>query len=153
MNATIENVHEYLTYKYEEFKYDDGRTEKGCLTVSWDCENEKIDDLMSNEFRGDLNEMGRKNLKWIDEVKKKANWVKGDKLTLFTKTNCDGNYYVWWNLDKSEYPSIVTVMIEPSGYAVLQHYNHYTSDSTHNPSSLMIRSESVYNDEQFDKLK
>lgn len=149
MSITIENIHEHLTYEYEEFHYDDENS-KGRLMVMWDCENEEIDTLMEGEFRGDLSEMGRKNLMWIEEVKKRANWKEGETLTLFTKTNCDSCYYVWWNLDKTEYPSIVSVMIEPTGYAVLRHYNCYTTDTTYNPSVLMIRSESVYNDKVCD---
>ena len=154
MSITIETIHEHLTYEYEVFYYDDAwmkssEPQKGRLTVSWDYENEEIDTLMGDEFRGRLDQMGRKNLMWIEEVKNRANWKKGETLTLMTKSNCDGCCYVWWYLDKR--PIVLCdVMIEPNGYAVLQHLNHYTYVNTYNPYVLMIRSESVYNDNVYE---
>ena len=146
----IETLHEHITYEYEEFNEDGKMT--GRLTVMWDYENDEIDNFMNNEYRGDLHEMGRKNLMWIEEVKARANWKKGETLTLFTRMKFDGEFFVFWNLDKSIIHWI-DVMIEPAGYAVLKHFNHYTSDSSCNPHTVMIRSNSVYNDKCFDNNK
>jgi len=138
---TIENVHKQIQYEYEVSKpyYDDKY--EACLTVQWDDENEEINELLTNDFRGDLHDMKRKNLMYIEEVKKRANWKKGEKLAITSKQNCDGCFYLYWNVDKTEdYER--DLVIEPNGYIVVRHFNHYVFDG----NAFFIRVDSVYND-------
>jgi len=137
---TIENVHNHITYDYEEYEYyvEKDRAE---LKVTWDHENEEIDEIMDGDFSGNLSYYGRKNLMYIEEVKKRANWKKGEKLAITSKQNCDGCFYLFWNVDKTEdYER--DLVIEPNGYIVVRHFNHYVFDG----KPFFIRVDSVYND-------
>lgn len=144
---TRANIHKHCDYEY----YTCADETVGCLEVIWDDENTKIDKIMEEEYSPSLNNMKKKNLMYIEKVKELAKWKEGETLSLFTKSNVDCCFRVYWNLDKSVY-EFTSIMIEPTGYAVLRHYNHYTSDSSTNPSALMIRSDSVYNDKVCDKI-
>ena len=154
---TIENVHNHITYDYEIYEHDDGK-DQAELKVMWDHENEEIDELLDSDFRGDLDCMGRKNLMYIEEVKKRANWVKGEKITIQHKQNCDGCVYLYWNVDKTDdyLPSgnvlgmllEGSLVIEPEGYVLVRHFNHYVRDC----SKFYIRVNSVYNDSVYDEL-
>jgi len=146
---TIENVHKHIRYEYEEFipTYDDKY--QACLTINWDYKNQEIDELLDNDFRGNLHNVKRKNLMYIEEVKKRANWKKGEKLAIYHKQNCDGCFYLYWNVDKTEdyLPNGKLIesdlVIEPNGYIVVRHFNHYIFDDG---KPFYIRMDSVYND-------
>ena len=130
MEINLENIHFHISY---ENLLDDDDT----ACVSWDFENEDIDKIMSDENQWDIKLEKRKNLIWIEEIKKKFNWKKGVEVYIEMKQNCDGCFYCW-AIDKDAFPDFI---IEKSGYASIRTYNNYTRDEND-----FVRVDSVYND-------
>ncbi len=136
---TKQNLH--LLLKYEFDVSDDGETS---MKVSWDEDNEILEDLMNSEVRP---EFGAKlNLLWIDKIKEKLNWKIGDKkVYMFLKKNTDGYFVVWYSYEK-QYSDCI---LETSGYVCRRYFNMYSLDESSDDGikySFMIRTESLYND-------
>jgi len=154
MRITVKNLGDYIKldpeYTYEVEKDEDDEEDCDadvCMTFMWEVEdeklNEKLCDLAKKEFR--LRDLKKRNLMWIEEVKKYANWKKGEYIYINTKTNCDLCYYVWFN--KKRTVCHYDVIVEPSGYVAMQFFNHYTRDEDEDiKSAMFIRPDSIYND-------
>lgn len=122
--------------------YEDGR-----LVCEWNYENELIDEMMSREFKVTLDDLQfKRDLMWIRQLRVTANWRKGDYLYAYLKSNCDGACCIWFSKIKSEL-GYYDVIVEPSGYASMCVFNHYTQDTDDDIASKMyIRIDSEYND-------
>jgi len=59
----------------------------------WEYKNDKLDNIIENDIR--YNPEHKQNLMWIEIIKKRNNWKKGEELYLSLKCNCDGAFYVW----------------------------------------------------------
>ena len=120
-------------------------SEEGLLSISWDYENDKVDALMSNEYKP---KFGNKlNMMWIKKLIEVSGWVIGDSLYCDMKCNCDGWFYVWYSKEKKH--NCYDLIIEPNGYVSRRYFNHYSMDEIKEDNiqfSMTIRTESVYND-------
>jgi len=136
---TKQNLH--LLLKYEFDITDDGETS---MTVSWDEDNEILEDLIDMEVRPDLGV--KLNLLWIEKIKEKLNWKIGDKkVYMFLKKNTDGYFVVWYSYN-NQFSSCI---LETSGYVCRRHYNMYNTDESPDDDikySFFIRSDCLYND-------
>ena len=124
--------------------------EPNVVYFTWDYEDKKVDDIMSNEERNNITILRRKCLMWVEEVKKIANWKEGETLHINTKSNCDGCFRAYWcKEDHPDFRYYEDVVVEPSGYVLMRTFNLYTWDE---PRTFNIRVSSVYNDKVCDKL-
>ena len=107
----ITYTHKQLTYE-NDYNYDsedeDDIIKKqnnipNYVCILWDYRNDTLDNIISNDIR--YNPDHKQNLMWIETIKKRNNWKKGEELYLSFKCNCDGAFYVW-------------------GYKTLQGYNN-----------------------------
>ena len=142
---SVDNLHHHIYY-------DDYEIDVDVLVISWDCENELLDDLMNEEMSPTLG--SKLNLMWIEKLKEKANWKENtEELYAYVKTNCDGAFYVYYSNNKKDI-GFVSLIIEKNGYVSRNYYNIYTADTTDDiKHSSYIRTESVYNDCNYDKIK
>jgi hypothetical protein len=62
MTATLKNIMKHIVMEIDE--------ENNSIIFSWDDEDKKVDKIMTNDFRGDINRMTKKSLLWIEEIKK-----------------------------------------------------------------------------------
>lgn len=148
---TLRNAHKGINMgtdpEYNTVCENTGLTE---MYFEWDYENEKLDKIAENEFRlhwGDK----KKNMLWIDDLKKNADWKAGEYIYAFTKTNCDGTYYVNWTKNKTlKCGSVfnwVNVIVEPSGYVCMKCFNNYSiAQDDDIKYEHWVRVESLYND-------
>ena len=124
------------------------------ITFVWDCENEKLNDTADTEFRYSFGDK-KKNLMWIEELKRIADWKKGEYIYAFTKTNGDGYYNVFFRKDKPvETIKSYDIIIERSGYVCMSAFNQYSFDEDEDIKwgRNFVRVESVYND-KISKIK
>jgi hypothetical protein len=143
---TIKNLGKHIKYEPDDtLKYDE---ETGCNSIIfvWDCGNEKIDNLANNEYRYCLGDK-KKNLMWIEELKRIANWKPDEYIYAYTKTNADGYFSVYYKKDKIGF-NWYNVIIEPSGFVCMGAFNLYNDDRDEDIkfSKIFIRVDSVYND-------
>ena len=118
---SVDNLHHYI-------KYDDYDIDGDVLVISWDFENEILDDLMDEELCPTLG--SKLNLMWIEKLKEKANWKENtEELYAYVKTNCDGAFYVWYSKNKKDL-GFVNLIIEKNGYVSRKYYNLYTTNTT-----------------------
>ena len=157
MTTTLKNIMKQIEI---EINVDDDDIDNHHMLFKWNDENKKVDKIMNNEYKGDLNQMKKKSLLWIEEIKKIAKWKQGEMLWINTKTYGDGHFIAWWNTDVNCLGnSCADIIIEPTGYCVMRHFNHYSSndDKENNITwKVMIRVDSVYNDnisKQISKMK
>ena len=148
---SIENIHQKITYDYDGFEdCDEG---VGGLYILWDYEDETLDDLMNNEHHPKMGK--RLNLMWIEKIKEMGDWKLGEKLYILTKSNSDGNFSCWFSKNKKEVGN-VHFIVEKNGYVSVRYFNQYTLDEDDEDeikTNVMFRPESVYNDENCNKLK
>ena len=85
------------------------------FTISWDDYDEVVDEVMNNDamavviYDNKPNEIEfKKNMMWLEPIKKYFNWKKGKKLYLRLKMNADGWFNVWENSTVNNYQYIVT---------------------------------------------
>ncbi len=144
----IETIQNKLRYEYD--------TEENCLTTIWDCDNEDIDKIMSNEFRYDLyDNKDQKSLMWVEKLKECVNWKEGEKLYIRTKSNGDG-YFNSWAYRKGCFADMI---LEKNGYISMCCHNTSTygwdffGDDDDIQPYVYIRAVSVFNNINYDKLK
>ena len=147
-DISVETIHQHIDYDTTGFEDCD----EGVLgvNISWDYEDEKLDDLMENETFPKIGE--KLNLMWIEKLKEMSDWKLGEKLYIFAKSNCDGNFNCWFSKNKS----CSNFIVEKNGYVSVGYFNKYTMDEDDEDGikfSFMYRAESVYNDKNFDDLK
>jgi hypothetical protein len=87
----VENLHEcFKAEKGDEYWNDPENT----IVVEWDIDNKLVDDMMEDDYNVmDIDTKG--NCMWIEEVKKQANWERGQRLNINLKQNCDGCFFVF----------------------------------------------------------
>lgn len=138
---------------HKQCSYDDDcglELEDNCMCISWD--NAKISKTMQGERRYTLENAKKKNLLWIEEVKKRANWKAGEELFLSTKSHCDSCFFVWWERERSA--NFIDIVIEKSGYVSMRACNNYCWDENEEVKcSFFIRADSVYNDNICKQIK
>ena len=147
MSITIENIHNHIRYDLYDCEDD-----LESFAISWDYENKKVDKIMTEETNYYLNSK-RQNLMWVEIIKNKIKWVKGEEIYIFIKCNCDGAFWCWFSRDRSKV-GYVSMIIEKSGYVSRQCYNYYTDDKTEDIKyGLYIRVSSYYNDAICDLIR
>ena len=89
-----------MDYKYTYQTDKDDPDAHNWIMIVWADKNGDItpdeEELYSNEFYH-TNPLSQN---WIDIVKKESKWVKGEKLYIDKKINCDGCCYLWWYKEK-----------------------------------------------------
>jgi hypothetical protein len=157
--VTSDTLHEFLhcsnKYRWETdeeaviSEREDGKT----MHITWDGDDEKLEELMSFERHGGDVESGetkpKLNLRWLEEVRKMYNWVEGEELRLQSKVNSSGAMYCW-----REEKSLPHIIIEKSGFACVRFYNKYIwmgdegedEVSDYAKNVFFVRVDSVYND-------
>lgn len=139
---TLKSLHNHIKYDQDECVQEEG---KKVLNISWDYNNEKIDKLMTAEHRPEFGD--KLNMMWVEKLKEKSGWVKGEKLYAFLKSNSDGYFNVWYSKNKEEV-SLVHLIIEPTGYVSRAYFNNYTMDQYKEDDVqyvFFMRTESIYN--------
>jgi hypothetical protein len=143
---TLKNLHNHI--KYDEWVQEE---DKNVLNISWDYNNEKLDKLMNTEHRPLIN--NKLNMMWIEKLKEKSGWVKGEKLYVYLKSNSDGYFNVWYSKNKEEY-GVSDLIIEPTGYVSRAYFNNYSTDQYKEDNiqyHFYMRTESIYNNFIADK--
>ena len=141
-NITIENLHTHIKYDIDEWV---NETDKKVLMVSWDYENDDLDNLMATELHPEFND--KLNMLWVNKLIEKSGWVKGEKLYAYLKSNADGYFNVWYSKIKEEI-ELAHLIIEPTGYVSRGYFNNYTTDQYKEDDIqylFYMRTESVYN--------
>ena len=113
--------------------------------VSWDYENDDLDNLMATELHPEFND--KLNMLWVNKLIEKSGWVKGEKLYAYLKSNADGYFNVWYSKIKEEI-ELAHLIIEPTGYVSRGYFNNYTTDQYKEDDIqylFYMRTESVYN--------
>ena len=142
-NITIENLHTHIKYDVDEWVHE---TDKKVLMVSWDYENDDLDNLMTTELRPEFND--KLNMLWVNKLIEKSGWIKGEKLYAYLKSNADGYFNVWYSKIKEEI-GLAHLIIEPTGYVSRAYFNNYTTDQYKEDNIqyvFFMRTESIYND-------
>ena len=143
---TIRNIGKHIKYDEESLELED--EEPNCYSICfvWDCRNEKIDDIANKEFRYNISDK-KKNLMWINELKRVADWKQGEYIYAYTKTNGDGYYNVYFKKDKINF-NWYNLIIEPKGFVCMECFNLYTTDRDDDIKygGMFVRVNSVYND-------
>lgn len=148
-NPTIKNI---LTYfKIEE--WEDEEVGFSFIEKGYTYDNEKLFDKihtkMYNEIRMSFGDKKKKSLMWIEEVKHRSNWKKGDIIYGYAREK-HYTYQIDWN--KNEKKMFPTFIIDPQGFVALSVFNHYSSEETDLIKDVSyIRPNSLYND-KIDKL-
>ena len=142
-NITIENLHTHIKYDIDEWVR---QVDKKVLMVSWDYENDDLDNLMTTELRPELND--KLNMLWVNKLIEKSGWIKGEKLYAYLKSNADGYFNIWYSKIKEEI-GLAHLIIEPTGYVSRAYFNNYTTDQYKEDNIqyvFFMRTESIYND-------
>ena len=66
-NITIENLHTHIKYDIDEWVHE---TDKKVLMVSWDYENDDLDNLMTAEHHPEFND--KLNMMWVKKLIEKS---------------------------------------------------------------------------------
>jgi hypothetical protein len=143
---SVKYIHKYISYDDEvnkkyEMNFD---IENNCLLVGWDMANDKIDRIMCDDFRPIL---GKKlNLMWVDKIKEKAKWSKGEIIYINTIVKY-GETFCWFSRDREE-NGIKHFIIDKLGYVSVRYYNNYTFEEHTEDLKhyFYVRADSYYND-------
>jgi hypothetical protein len=164
--VTSDTLHEFLRcsnkYSWETDEETMLREREDGITmhITWDGDDEKLEELMSFEYHGGDVESGetkpKLNLRWLEEVRKMYNWVEGEELRLQLKVKSGGEMYCW-----REEQSLPNIIIEKSGFACVRFYNKYIwmgdegedEVSDYAKNFFFVRVDSVYNDRVSDERK
>jgi hypothetical protein len=115
----IDYTHKRLHYK-NDYNYDiedqDDIIKKqhnipNYVLLLWNYNNNKLDNIIENDIR--YNPEHKQNLMWIETIKQKNNWKKGEEIYLSFKCNCDGACYVWGYKRQQGYDT--DMMIDSNG--------------------------------------
>ena len=85
---------------------------------------------------------------WIKNIREKMNWKVGEKIYIFTKSNCSQYFNVWCSKDKKDI-GFANIIIDRNGFASNRYYNMYSLDDDKDDEiygSFFVRSNSAYND-------
>ena len=142
-NITVDNLHTHI--KYDEVEWVREK-EKKILMLSWDYENDELDKLMTTEYLPSFND--KLNMMWVNKLKEKSGWIKGEKLYAFLKSNSDGYFNIWYSNIKEEI-GLAHLIIEPTGFVSRLYFNNYVTDQYNDDEikyHFYIRTECTYND-------
>lgn len=112
-----------------------------------DCDYDIVDDIMMDEIHLNYENFSKERCcMWVEEVKKRAKWVKGMTLYGYAREkHC--TYQIWWSEDKKNIGHY-TWILEADGYLSLCFYNGYTTNKHDNTKYLnYIRPECLYNNQ------
>ena len=145
---TVANVGKYIKHDPASDDMYEGRTDNGRVTTRfiWNCKHEKLQDIACEEHHYRIGDK-RKNLMWVEELKRIADWKEGEYIYASLKSNADGYFSVHYKKDKIQFDWF-NLIVEPSGYVCMESMNLYTLDSDEDIKCgrNFIRVESVYND-------
>jgi hypothetical protein len=78
--------------------FDENDCFKGSLTFCWNDKDKEMCKIMDNDITGNLEQLNKKSLIWIKNIKEEANWFKGEKIWITIKNK--GNYFIaFWDND------------------------------------------------------
>jgi hypothetical protein len=89
----VENLHECFKAKQGDEVWEDP---ENTVVVEWDIDNKLLDEMMDEEYNV-MDIDTKRNCMWIKQVKKQANWVRGQRINISLKQNCDGCFLVFIN--------------------------------------------------------
>ena len=137
----------YSNLNVVEFETLEEGTDGFYYEINSDCDIEAIDDIMMNEFHLNYKNFSEERCcKWVEEVKKRANWVEGMTLYGYSREK-HYSYQFWWSENKNNIGHY-TWILESDGYLSLCFYNGYTTNE-YNDSKYnnYIRPDCLYNDQ------
>ena len=70
-----------------------GLDENKGFFIMWDDDNEEVEEIMTNDVCREP--AVKKNMLWLEDIKKFYDWKKGDVLYFGTKMNTDGCFFCW----------------------------------------------------------
>jgi len=145
---TVANVGKYIKHDLDDDDYDGSITNYGCVTTRfiW-SRDDKLHKIARDEYRYHIGDK-RKNLMWVEELKRIADWKEGEYIYAFLKSNGGMYFTVHYKKDKKDNFHWYNLIVEPSGYVCMEAMNLYTLDSDEDIKcgKNFIRVESVYND-------
>ena len=152
-DISVETIHQHIEYDFD--GYEDADEGVLGLSICWDYDDEKIDDLMRNEHRPKIGQ--KLNLMWIEDIKMMSNWKLGEKLYIETVEvmGFGGSFHCWFSKNR-ESVGAENFIVEKNGYVSVRVFNHYTMDEDDEDGikwSFMVRAESVYNDINYNLRK
>ncbi len=87
----------------------------------------------------------KRSCMWVEEVKKRANWVKGETIYGFAREK-HYQYNISWSRDKTKIGYCAWIL-EADGYLSLAFHNGYTLNQTEDTKFILyIRPNCLYND-------
>ena len=143
-DISVETIHQHI--EYTGYDVDDNDESVLGLTICWDYDDEKLDDLMDNEHHPKIGQ--KLNLMWIQKLKEMSDWKLGEKLYIETNYKTNGNFNCWFSKNR-ESIGWSSFIVEKTGYVSVRYFNHYTRDEDDEDEikwDIMFRAESVYND-------
>jgi len=149
----VEYPHKALTYE-NNYDYDvDDKDDiikqqtniPNYICVMWDYENNILEKTILNDIAFSTHE--KQNLMWIDTIKEKNNWKKGEHLYLDFKCNCDGAFYVWGH--KTKQTKTHQLYINRDGYVIRYYPNfkkYIITQDTKDVEYKYKKADCMYND-------
>ena len=118
----------------------------------WKNGEDDLHEQMLMEFSLDYDNFSKKrSCMWVNEVKRRAKWVRGETLYGYSREKHD-TYPIWWSRDKKEI-GVPTWILEADGYVSLSFTNGYTNNETEDTKyTNYIRPSCIYNDENCEEL-
>ncbi len=157
ITITRENIYDYLVI--EEWEQDEDEDDKNgfSYTENYDLllrdeTSEILHEKMFNEIHLNYNNFtAERSCMWVEEVKRRANWVKGETLYGYSREK-HLTYPIWWSRDEKDIGHS-TWILEADGYVAFSFRNGYTSNETVNTKHHhYIRPDCLYNDKNCDKI-
>ena len=153
---TTENLYNYIVIEEWDDKSDDG-TDGFSYTQNYDLGitdemSDKLHDKMFDEIRLNYDSFNNeRSCMWVDEVKRRAKWVRGETLYGDSREK-HLSYPIWWSRDKKNIGHS-TWILEADGYVSFSFSNGYTMDETADTKwGNYIRPSCLYNDKNCDEL-
>jgi hypothetical protein len=147
IKITRDNLYNYYTYTDQEDGFSLEQNEKG--DEVFEELNEKMYDEIRLNYRNFNNE---RSCMWMEEVKRRAKWVRGETIYGFSEEN-HYTYSIWWSRDKAKI-GYYTWVLDADGYVSFSLHNGYTDTNTESSKYLnYIRPSCLYNDKNCDELK
>ena len=143
-DISVETIHQHI--EYTGYDVDEEDESVLGLTICWDCDNEKLADLMENDTE---KKIGQKlNLMWIEKLKERSDWKLGEKLYIETDYMSNDNFNCWFSKNRESIP-LFDFIVDKTGYVSVRVLNRYTWDEDDEDGIkgyVIFRAESVYND-------
>jgi hypothetical protein len=144
---TINNLGKYIRPTADINNDIDEQTGCSSITFEWDYTNEKLDNMAEKEYFYRITD-NKKNLMWIEELKRIANWREGEYIYAYTTVSTDSCYFkVSYKKDKVNFDKY-NIIVEKNGYVCMKARNLYSNNADEDIKcdGIFIRVISVYND-------